>query len=317
MKTSILLLSTFLSVSVFADASVERIFRFGGFFGQGAFERTEKDSFNGLNKKSDYQKKFTGAILGKIGPKSDQTIIIQLPQDKIYNLDNRKKKYTVSKISPENVNKAQNEGESTSSPQESNSKNTVKIVKNKLDVKNTGEKKTINGYHCIHYILTWNLVTENTADGTVNDYLMPTDLWNTPANGMINNLVRAESRFNSAYLKKLNMDVSPDEQKQLGLSVLSGISGNTQQQVKRKMAQISGYPIVTEVKWEHSQTIRESSGSTLNSPEDMIGGLLKKAKQKTVSKGQRREVFSSYTEIQKISSESESATVPDDYKLAN
>ena len=54
------------SSPVFADVTVERFVKFGGFSGVGASEFHEKDFIKGLKKNTESKKRFTGRFLGRM-----------------------------------------------------------------------------------------------------------------------------------------------------------------------------------------------------------------------------------------------------------
>jgi len=299
---------------------VERVFRFGGFFGQGAFERQETDWLHGLEKRSDYHKKFTGVILSRLTPESDQSVIIRLKQETIQNLNHKNKTYTEMKISKESAQSVENAGEKTED-EPTQEKSRVKIIKNEFNVKNTGEAKRINGFACVHYTVTWNLVTEDLESGTINDSLLTVELWNTPQTKAFEQLIRDERTFNQAYLRKLGLTMSPAEQKQFGISMIAGLSDQSMNNVKLKMDRIGGYSIVTDMKWEQGKKEKENSGKSgldfSGDAQDVMGSLMRKAKESALPSDERRTIFTSYTEVKAISSApiaNDSFTVPADYK---
>lgn len=306
------------SSPVFADVTVERYTKFGGFSGVGASEFYEKDFIKGLKKNTESKKKFTGKFLGKMVGEKKSSTIYRVDRDLIWNINHKKKSYTERPISmPERTEsrreleeKRKGAGEDAGAREaEKREEPETRIIKNEFNIKETGAKKTLNGFPCKQYIVTWLLVTENIKTGARNKSLMTTELWNTPENEKIKRLLKEEGTFNSAYLKKLGMDISPGDMKKLGLNMIGGLAGGSGTDVKKEFAKIKGYPIATSVKWESSgdkePEEKDESGGGLDLSKG-LGGMLGRLAKKAVksrskkSEGETKVVFESYTEIKSI-----------------
>ena len=88
------LFSAACSSLVFADVTVERYIKFGGFSGVGVLEFHEKDFIQGLKKKTESEKKFTGKFLGKMMGEKKISTIYRVNRDLIWNINHKKKSYT-------------------------------------------------------------------------------------------------------------------------------------------------------------------------------------------------------------------------------
>jgi len=320
---------------LYADITVERYIKSGGLMGMGASTSNQKESIQGAKKHVDSKMKFTGKFLSKMSGAKKNSTIYRVKKDLIWELDHKKKTYTERPISlPEDAKSQQysdSEGESEEEP-EGDEESKVRIIKNEFKVKNTGEKKKINGYSCSQHFITWLVETENMETKERSKNLMTTELWNTPEDEKIKKLKKEEEAFNRAYLKKLGLNMSPDEMKRFGLSILGGIATASGTDLKKELTKIKGYPIVSSVKWESQQDNRKKDDNQEEAEEDEgmdlskgLGGafgfmkkkMAKKDKKKAEGKEEMKVVFDSYTEIKSIATTSLSKDlfeVPQGYK---
>jgi hypothetical protein len=300
------------SSPVMADVTVESYTKFGGFGGMGATESQEKVSIKGLKKNVESKGKFTGKLLGMMGGEKKNSTVYRVDRDLIWNINHKKKSYTEQPIMAPKIDESRQaqSGGPAGQGDEKAEKPETRIIKNEFNIKGTGAKKTVNGYPCKQYIVTWLLVTENVKTGAQKKSLMTTDIWNTPEDAKIKKLMEEESAFNSAYLKKLGLEMNPGDMKKMGLNMIGGLAGASGKDLKKEFAKIKGYPIATSVKWESSgdkdQEENDSGGGGMDLSKGLgglLGGLSKKAvkDRSKKSEGEMRVVFDSYTEIKSIS----------------
>ena len=325
-----LCLTTFSSFAS-ADVIVERFTKSGGFGGMGASEMRTTESIKGVKKKEDSSTKFTGKFLGKFAGKKESSMIYRIDKDLIWDLDHSKKTYQERPISlPEGQGIPEGSGTRGEEPMEASKEGEepeVRIVKNEFSVEKTGEKKTINGFPCEKYVLTWILETENVETKERSRNRMTTELWNTPKDKKIKTLIKEETAFSQAYLKKLGIDFTPGEMKQFGLSMLGSVAASTGADLKKEMSKIKGYPIVSSVKWE-AESDKAKKEIDEEAPEDEgmdlsegLGGfgsfLKKKMKGSKKEEKEAKPLFESYTEIKSIDVSELSDTyfnVPEGYR---
>ncbi len=321
----------FLSVGslspVYADVTVERVFKSGGFGGVGASESQQKEYIKGIKKREDSTMKFTGAILGRLAGEQSTSAVYRVDKDLIWDINHPKKSYTerpifmpagkVPSTAEKDTNKAGREGEKEEE---------VRIIRNEFKVEATGKKKTINNFPCEQYILTWLVEMENvkTKDRSTNQ--MTTELWNTTEDARIRTLEKEESEFNQAYMKKLGIEMTQQDIQKFGLSMLGSAMGDAADSLKKEMSKIKGYPIVTSVRWEaradektgaqQKPEARKEQEKEQEGDEDMdiskgLGGIMggfmkKKMIEKQKEKKAREEekgtkpIFESYSEIKGI-----------------
>ena len=217
-----------------------------GFMGMGAFESTTKTYLQGDALRSDSKLKFTGAFMKMLSPKGTVTNIIRLDKELIWDFDNKKKKYTeqtfdeMRKVFEEygEAGYSQNmQGGSTDEDYEAE----YKWSKPRVKVKNLGDKKTINGFNCQHYLASVTTVGTHIETGIKDTMLFVSDLWNAKNVSTKMDLV---NDFNKKYMKAIGFDV-PENQ---GLAMIAGMYKEHMQTLADEVSKLKGYPIVNDMK---------------------------------------------------------------------
>ena len=321
---------TLMPVAGGADVTVERYIKSGGFGGVGASEGTSTDKISGLKKRSESSMKMTGKLggfLGKFAGDMGSDEIVLIKDDRVINLNHKSKTYTERAIIlPEEEtypgSQGGPEGDSQTGDEEGEKRN-VKVVRNEITVKETGEKKSINSFDCKQYLVTWILETEDLDTGDRATSTMTSDLWNTPATKETKALQKEESAFNQAYLKKMGLDIPPQKMKNFGLMVIAGMLGADREEMEKKMKElekkfstIEGYSISSSVTWKTTSTAEQKQPEEESEAIDLskgVGGLFSGLARKTMKKKPSEEektsgdgsvVFDSYTEVRKIDTSS-------------
>jgi hypothetical protein len=312
--------------------TVERFNKSGGVQGIGASESAVVEKLSRLKKHETSSFKMTGSVggfLGKFAGDMGSDVITDIDKDVVQTLDHKKKAYTERPITLPKE-KEQPPARAEKGKEE---KPKVRVVRNEISVKDTGEKKTINGFDCNRYVVTWLIETENIETGERSKTTMTNDLWNTPETREIRALQKEELEFAKAYMKKLGLSVSPEDARKFGMAAVAGMFGDDEQAVKTK---IKGYPIVTAVTWEieSPEASRKAGGETVEKESEdidlsggvggLLGGLAKKAAKKKAAERAKESakggqvLFDFYSEIKKIDVSSippSEFAVPSGYKL--
>ena len=299
-----------------ADVTVERYVKTGGFGGIGAAEGTQVEKLAGLRKRDAGTMKMTG-FMGKMAGEMGSDTITDIAKDSVWVLDHKKKTYTESRIV------VPLEREAPGREERKKEKPTVRVVRNEVTVKETGEKRTIAGFPCVRYLVTWVVETEDLETKERGENTMAMDLWNTPETGEIRDLQKEERAFTEAWLKKIGWDMSDAETRKLGLGALAGMLGDEEslkkgaKEVAEKLAKVKGFPLATGVKWsvKGGAGARKGGGDAPEGMPDIARGFgaLKAALAK--KKGGEKAaapsgdegggaLFESYTEIRSISTKS-------------
>jgi hypothetical protein len=308
-------------VAARADVTVERMMRTAGFSGIGAGESTSVEKLSGLRKRDVSTMKMSG-FLGKMAGDLGGDEITDIAKDAVWRLDHKKKTYTESRITPPPQPK---EEAAEQGRPEKEEKPRVRIVRNEVTVKETGDRKTIGAYDCTHYVITWLVETEDLETKERSESTMVSDLWTTEETAEIRALQKEEMEFTRAWLKKIGWDMTDQEAQKMGLAMVGALIGGDEESFRKgakdvaeKMAKIKGYPIGTGVKWmvkSSGGAAAKKSGEGEGMPDisQGLGGLMSAFGKKVAksagesggaSAGGVKTVFDTYTEIRKISTAS-------------
>lgn len=328
-----------------SDVTVERFNKSGGIRGIGASESAVVEKLSRLKKHETSSVKMTGSVGGffsKIAGDMGSDAITDIDRDVVRTLDHKKKVYTERPITLP-IEKEEPSERAEKGKEAKEDKPKVRVVRNEISVKDTGEKKTINGFDCNRYVVTWLIETENIETKERSKTTMTNDLWNTPETKEIRALQKEELEFAKAYTKKLGLSVSPEEARKFGMTAVAGMFGDDEQAVQKKLKElqeklekIKGYPIVTALRWEiespeasrragGEKAEKESEGVDLSGGiGGLLGGLAKKAAKKKDAESAKEGMkegnvlFDFYSEIKRIdvsSIPSSDFEVPSGYKL--
>jgi hypothetical protein len=324
---------TGLSVS-YADVTVERVVKSAGIMGIGASETNQKEFIQKSKKRIDTSNKFTGSLLSKLVGQKDMSEVVNLDKDVTWQIDHSSKSYAelpiVNMTKSLEDGRAENTNHNPSESEDELDKENYRIVKNEIKLVDTGEKKKINGYSCRHYVLTWLVIAEDIETKERQKNVMTGNFWSTPEDKDIKALKQEEKTFNSLYLKKLGVDMDPEQIGRLGLNSLGSLIVGASKDLKKEMAKMKGYPIVSSVKWETSkeQTTDKQTNQGEGEGQNFAGGFggifgdkLKSMMGKEGSEdGELKTVFDSHSEIVSINVASIPKSVfevPNGYKKSN
>jgi hypothetical protein len=185
-----------------------------------------------------------------------------------------------------------------------------RIKKTELKVNKTGQSKDINGFLCTEYMITMEVVLEDTASkGTVTQ-LMTTDMWTTPLTDQLKASRDAEADFNRRLAAKAGVTISPAETDRLGAGMFTTMYGVDPQEAatqmekaSREMAKIEGYAVVTDLKWQiKGDSAQARKPEPEPEPSGGISGMLaNKIAQKIAPQKSEPDVFfSSYYELKSV-----------------
>jgi hypothetical protein len=290
-----------------ADLKTETFTRASMLTGMGSTEINAVTQYQGDKRAENHTMKIVGGIGGMFAGKPQTSVeITRLDKDVVWNLNPPKKTYTERPIALPAGTETKAERRQSGPGQKP-----YKIVKSEIKVSKTGATKTINGFACSEYLITWEVVLEDTASKGRVTQVMTTDLWNTPLTDKLKQAREIEAEFGRSYVKKLGVEVSPEETDRLGAGMLTSMYGldpkesaGKLEQVGKEMAKVEGYSIVTEVKW---QVKNDSAAAKKPEPESeppptSIGGLIaNKLTPKPAAKSDEGVIFSSYLEVKSMS----------------
>lgn len=322
----LLVLVTLLAGPALADLKMETITRASMLTGLGSTEVSAVTQYQGDKRFEDHTTKMVGGIGGMLAGKPQTSVeITRLDKDIVWELNPPKKTYTERPIALPAGTETKAERRQSGPEQKP-----YKIVKSELKVTKTGAAKDINGFACKEYLITWEVVMEDTASKGKVTQVMTTDMWNTPLTDKLKQAQKVETEFNRGYVKKLGVDVSPQETDRLGAGMLTSMYGldaketaGKLEEVGKEMAKVEGYPIVTEVKWQVKNDSAAKKPEPKEEPEEpptSLGGFIGNKIAKSIAPSKPKEegvMFSSYQEVKSISLDAVPETtfeVPDGYK---
>jgi hypothetical protein len=304
--------------------------------GLGSTEVNAVTQYQDYKRAEDKTTKMVGGIGGMLAGKPQTSVAItRLDKDLVWDLNPPKKTYTERPIALPPATETRAERRQSGPEQKP-----YKIVKSEVKVTKTGATKTINGFACTEYVVTWEVVLEDTASKGKVTQVMTTDMWNTPLTDQLKRAKAIESEFGKKLAEKLGVGLSPDEANQLGAGMLTSMYGldaketeGKMGEVGKEMAKVEGYPIVTEVKWQvkndsaaAKKPARSDGGEATpkeepEEPPTSLGGFIgnKIAKQIVKDDKPKEEgvMFSSYHEVKSVSLDAIPETtfeIPDGYK---
>ena len=322
----LLVLVTLFVGSALADLRMETFTRASMLTGMGSTEVNAVTQYQGDKRAEDNTMKMVGGIMGALAGKPQTSVeITRLDKDVVWDLNPPKKTYTERPIALPAVTETKAERRQSGPEQKP-----YKIVKSEIKVTKTGATKTINGFACTEYLVTWEVVLEDTASKGKVTQVMTTDLWNTPLTDQLKKAQAVEAEFGKKLAQKLSVELSPEEANQLGAGMLTAMYGldpkeaaGKLEEVGREMAKIEGYPIVTEVKWQVKNDSTAGKPESKEQPEEpptTLGGLIGNQIAKSMTPAKPKEegvMFSSYHEVKSVSLDAVSEAtfeVPDGFK---
>lgn len=323
-----LVLVVLASLPASADVTVVTEAGSTGYHGIGASKSKSTRLVSGLKSREEGGMQFTGAILGRLAGGGNHIQIVRVDLDKRWELDAANKTYRESAIILPRGKDAPAEG-SKPSPGREDKKPTHRVKSAKVEVKKTGENREINDFPTTRYQATLAIVIEEIATKKTAEYKMHTDVWTTPWTKAIRQAMDEESRFQKAYLKKLGIDLDPQDRGRFGLEsarMLLATSGSEVEEslskMSRELSKIEGYTILTETSWhapappsrEKAPVHEEEEGSALSDAAGatslggaalgFMGGMAKRAAKKKVAAAVTAKpgaaAFSVRTEVKKI-----------------
>ncbi len=307
-----------------ADLKTETFTRASMLTGMGSTEISAVTQYQGDKRADDNTTKMVGGVMGALAGKPQSSVeITRLDKDVVWDLNPPKKTYTERPIALPAGTEAKGERKQSGPEQKP-----YKIVKSDVKVNKTGATKAINGFACSEYLITWELVLEDTASKGQTTEVMTTDLWNTPLTDQLKKAQAIETEFSQKLAQKLGVGLSPEESDRLGAGMLASMYGldanetaGKLEEVGKEMAKVEGYPIVTDVKWQVKNDSTAKKPEPKEQPEEpptsLSGLLASKLAPKPANPQDAGVMFSSYHEVKSVSLDAvPEATfeVPTDYK---
>jgi hypothetical protein len=293
-----------------ADVRSETFARTSLLTGIGSSEVTSVVEYQGDKKTDARSTRIVGGLVGAIaGKPQSATEITRLDRDLIWDVHPARKSYTERAIAAPASESASFEARGQASGQ----RPPYRVAKSELKVTKTGQSRTINDFACAEYLLTWELVLEDTASRQQVGQLMTIDMWNTPLTDRLRQAQEVEAGFNRGLAEKRGLTSSSGKNQLLGLGMLTSLYGldpvetsRRMEEVAKELSKIEGYSVVTEVKWQvkPDTTAKKPEPEPEPRPGSLGGMLADKLAQKIApqpAKSDEGVVFSSYLELKSVS----------------
>jgi hypothetical protein len=145
--------------------------------------------------------------------------IIDLAEEKIYNLDLKRKAYTVTtfaelrrrmeeakKKAEENARKEQSK--ETAKPEPAKAENNLEVD---FDVKNTGQKKTMNGFDTHEVVMTITMREKGKTLEQGGGLVLTSDMWMAPKIAAMNEIAAFDLRYAQKLYGPMVAGASPEE----------------------------------------------------------------------------------------------------------
>lgn len=249
-----------------ADVTVERRLRTSGFAGIGASETTIVEKISGLKKRETAQVTMSGNAGRRTGDLATDRIT-DVQQGLVWRIDHQGNSYTETKLRPPSTGRGPAGGKEAAN----NEKSGVRVLRDEITVSATGEKKTISGFECTHFVVTWVTESEDSSTKEHVESIRVSDLWNTPETPEIKALRQEERNYTEAWRKKIGWASAQPELEKLGLGAVAGMlpggDDGVRKSAREAAAKIQGYTIASGTKWH-----MKSSGGDVKSAESAADG---------------------------------------------
>jgi len=228
---------------------------------------------------------------------ADTGQIIDLGEEKIYNLDLKRKAYTVTtfaelrrrmeeakKKAEENARKEQSK--ETAKPEPATAENNLEID---FDVKNTGQKKTINGFDTHEVVMTITMREKGKTLEQGGGLVLTSDMWMAPKIAAMNEIVAFDVRYAQKLYGPMIAGASPEET--AAALALYPMMAPAMARMRTEGAKMDGTAIMTTVTMDGVKSADQLAAEQKDREGDskpnvsggvggLLGGLAKRAAQK-------------------------------------
>jgi hypothetical protein len=270
----------------------------------------------------------------KISTSSSTGQIVDLAEEKIYDLDLKKKTYKVTTFEEmrrrlqEAQEKAKEDAAKSQAGEQEPAQKEGNEVEVDFDVKQTGETKTINGFSARQAIMTITVREKGKTIDQSGGLIMTSDMWLAPRMDAMAEL----QAFDVKYFQKLYGPVlaGASEQDMATALALYPMLKPAMARMSQEAAKLEGTPVLTtttmdsvksaeQMAAEKQQTEAESSPSSQKGLGGLFGGLAKKAAKKDEAPKARATFMTITNEVLKVGTDVAATDValPAGFKLAN
>ena len=244
--------------------------------------------------------------------------IVDLDEEKIYDIDLRKKQYKVTtfaelrrqmeearKKAEEDARRAEKEAGDREEP--SKSGEPQKEVEVDYDVKNTGETKTINGFDTKQSIITVTVREKGKTLEQGGGLVMTTDMWLTPEQKALNEV----GEFDRRYAQKLYGGLSGVSADQMAMVMaMYPMMRQAMEKMAAEGSKVEGTAIQTTLTFDAVASAeqaeaqkKEDAPSAGRGIGGMLGGLARRARKTDDAPKTRTTFMTSTVEVLKLSTD--------------
>ena len=252
--------------------------------------------------------------------------IVDLSEEKIYEIDRNKKTYVVMTFAEmrrrmeearekakENMAKQQQ----TEKPQEKPQEKPTKEIDVDFDVKETGQKKQLVGYEAHESVMTITVREKGKTLEEAGGIVMTTNLWLAPEIPQMKELADFEIRYWKQLQGPDAMAVSADQM--AAVLAMYPMVKDAMERMQKEGPKLQGTPLETittfdAVKSKDQLTQEQSNNS--NSSGGGLSGMLARKMMKKEDPKERATIFTAHNEVLEISTSVAAAdlAIPADYK---
>ena len=249
--------------------------------------------------------------------------IIDLSEEKVYELDAKKKQYTVTTFDElrrrmrEAEEKAKKQAEKDDPGQKSEAQKPTKEFEVDFDVKDTGQRKPIAGYDARNTIVTITVREKGRKLEESGGLVMTNDMWLGPQIPQMKEV----AEFDMKYWRQLQGPQSATmsaEQMSMVLAMFP-LVGKAMERMQKDGDKLSGTALDTTTTFEavlSQQQLAEAKAEQQKSGGGGIGGMLAKRIMKKEEPKERATIFTSHHQILEVATSVAAAdlAIPADYK---
>jgi hypothetical protein len=203
--------------------------------------------------------------------------IIDLAEEKVYDIDFRKKTYTVTTFAEyrrqiEEARQKAAEQAAREQPREPGEEPPAREFEVDFDVKATDQTRTVNGFECRQVIATVTVRQKGRTIEEAGGIVMTSDMWLAPAIPAMKEVAEFDRRF----VSKLGIDVaSAAEQMAAALAMYPGLA-QARDRFAKEQVRLGGTPVLTTTRFESVKGAAAAKAAPQEEqrPSAGVGGLL-------------------------------------------
>jgi hypothetical protein len=249
--------------------------------------------------------------------------IVDLSEEKVYDLDVKKKQYTVKTFEEmrQELRKAQENAKQQAQKEEPGQKEDpqkpTKEYEVDFDVKETGQKKQIAGYDTKNTIVTVTVREKGRTLEEAGGFVMTTDMWLGPAIPQLKELAEFDLKF-ARQLQGPAVTAIPAEQMAAMMALFPLVSKATER-MQKDAGKLSGTPLGTTTTFESvlsKDQLTEAQASSAKSSGGGLSGMLARKIIKKEEPKARTTIVTAHHEVLEVSTSVPPAdlAIPADFK---